>query len=249
MKTLVLLLTMLLVVPLAHVHSQSAKEIIQKANDLSQGNTNESIMKMTVVRPTYTRTIGFKTWSKGTEFSMALISEPAKEKGQAFLKRQNEMWNWIPNIQRMVKLPPSMMSQGWMGSDFTNDELLKESSLVIDYTHTLLGSETVNNIDCYKIRLETKPEAAVVWGAQIKWISKDGFFQIKSEYYDEDMELVKTELAFDIKTLGDRRLPTRFELIPADKPGNKTIVVIESAVFDKPIADSFFSQQNMKNLR
>jgi outer membrane lipoprotein-sorting protein len=227
----------------------SAKEIIKKANDLMQGQTNESYMRMSIVRPTWQRTIAFHSWAKGRDYSLVIITEPAKETGQTFLKRKNEIWDWVPNIQRMIKLPPSMMSQGWMGSDFTNDDLLKAASIVEDYDHTLLGTEACNGEDCYKIKLIPKANAAIVWGSLIKWVSKKGYFQMKTEFFDEDNQLVKTESASVIKTMGDRELPTHFEIIPADKPGNKTIVEFEKATFNKPIDDGFFSQQNMKTIR
>lgn len=227
----------------------SAKEIVKKAYDLTQGQTSNSEMAMTILRPTWKRTIGFKSWSKGGNYSLALIIEPAKEKGQAFLKRKNEMWNWSPSIQKMIKLPPSMMSQGWMGSDFTNDDLLKAASIVNDYDHTLLGTEMCNAVECYKIKLIPKVNAAIVWGSLIKWISKKGYIQMKTEFYDEDNQLVKTESASEIKRMGDRDIPTHFEIIPADKPGNKTLVDIKKTVFNQPIEDSFFSQQQMKTIR
>lgn len=214
-----------------------------------QGVTNESSMTMTIVRPTWKRTISLKSWSKGSLYSLALVTDPAKERGQTFLKRKNEIWNWVPSIQKMIKLPPSMMSQGWMGSDYSNDDLLKESSIVEDYEHAIVGQEKLDGQDCYKIKLLAKPEAAVVWGHIIKWISKTDYFQLRSEYFDEDGILIKTENASEIKLMGNRRIPTHFEIVPKDKPGHKTIMDIHSAMFDKPIADSFFSQQNMKNIR
>lgn len=142
-----------------------------------------------------------------------------------------------------------MMSQGWMGSDYSNDELLKESSVVVDYNHKLLGKETVTGRECYKIELIPKDDAAVVWGKVIKWITTDGYMQMKSEYFDEDNFLVKTESASDIKMMSDREIPTRFEIIPEDDKGNKTIVIINSIEFDIGIEDTFFSQQNMKRVR
>lgn len=249
MKILKILILALAFSPQAFSQQPSAKEIIKKANDLMQGQTNESYMQMSIVRPTWQRTIAFHTWAKGNEFSLAIITDPAKEKGQTFLKRKNEIWNWVPNIQRMIKLPPSMMSQGWMGSDFTNDDLLKAASIVEDYDHTLLGSEACNGEDCYKIKLVPKANAAIVWGSLIKWVSKKGFFQMKTEFYDEDNQLVKTESASAIKNMGDRDIPTHYEIIPADKPGNKTIVDMQKVIFNKPMDDSFFSQQNMKTVR
>jgi outer membrane lipoprotein-sorting protein len=249
MKYLMLPIALIISGLTAKSQQPTAKEIIKKANDLMQGQTNESYIRMSIVRPTWQRTIAFHSWGKGGEYSLVIITDPAKEKGQTFLKRKNEIWNWVPNIQRMIKLPPSMMSQGWMGSDFTNDDLLKAASIVEDYDHTLLGSEICNGEECFKIKLVPKPNAAIVWGSLIKWISKKGYFQMKTDYYDEDNLLVKTESASAIKNMGDREIPTHFEIIPADKPGNKTIVDFYKTIFNKEIDDGFFSQQNMKTIR
>ncbi len=231
------------------ISAQNATEIIKKANDKERGITNKGTMTMTIVRPTWSRTVKFKTWGKGREYSMTLITYPAKEKGQTFLKRQNELWNWNPTISRMIKLPPSMMSQGWMGSDYTNDDILKESSIVVDYSHKIIGSEKVSGYDCYKIEMTPKEEAVVVWGKLIKWVSKKDYLQLKSVYYDEDGYVVKTEIGKDVKKLGGRLLPTTIEILPEDEPGNKTLVIINSVEFDVPMKESFFSQQNMKRLR
>ncbi|MCU4174782.1 outer membrane lipoprotein-sorting protein [Carboxylicivirga sp. N1Y90] len=230
--------------------AQEAKAIVKKADDKMQGETSSiAVMSMIIKRPTYERNLAFKAWTKGTKYSMTLVTEPVQERGQTFLKRDREMWNWNPRISRMIKLPPSMMSQGWMGSDFTNDDALKKSSIVEDYNHTLLGEATVDNEDCHHIELIPTEEAAVVWGKVIMWISKDEFIQMKIEYYDEDEFLVKTELAHNITTMGGRVIPSQMEIIPADKPNQRTIVNIESIEFNVPIKDSFFSQQNMKRIR
>jgi len=230
--------------------AQDAKAIVKKADDKMQGETSSvAVMSMIIKRPTYERNLAFKAWTKGTKYSMTLVTEPVQEKGQTFLKRDREMWNWNPRISRMIKLPPSMMSQGWMGSDFTNDDALKKSSIVDDYKHTMIGEETIDDQVCHHIELIPTEEAAVVWGKVIMWISKDEFIQMKIEYYDEDEFLVKTELAHNITTMGGRVIPSQMEIIPADKPNQRTIVNIESIEFNVPIEDSFFSQQSMKRIR
>ena len=232
------------------LNGQDAREIIKKADEKMQGEeTSQSTMTMTIVRPTWERVITFKNWTKGRDYTLALITSPAREKGQTFLKRENEMWNWNPTINRLIKLPPSMMSQGWMGSDFSNDDLLKESSIVVDYTHKIIGEEDIDGWNCHKIELIPHEDAAVVWGKILKWVSRDEFLQMKSEYYDEDDYLIKTELAYDVKTMDGRLIPSKFELIPEEEEGNKTIVVMDEILFNKPISDGFFSQQNMKTVR
>jgi outer membrane lipoprotein-sorting protein len=227
----------------------TAKEIIKLADDKNRGLSSKGEMTMTIVRPDWTRSVKMKSWSKGNDFARVLITAPPKEKGQVFLKRRSEMWNWVPSIDRMVKIPPSMMLQSWMGSDFTNDDLVQQSSIVKDYTHKLLGKENIRGLECYKIELIPLPDATVVWGKIITWITTSGFDMWKSEYFDEDMLLINIENAYDIKNNGDRLIPTRMEIEPVTKKGQKTILTINNMLFNIPIEESFFSQQNMKKIR
>jgi hypothetical protein len=250
-STIVYLTGLVLAVTFKSAYSQelSAREIVKKADDKGRGQTSQGIMTLTIVRPDWTRSISLKSWSKGTEYSLIYILAPAKEKGQVFLKRQNDIWNWVPSIERLIKIPPSMMMQSWMGSDYTNDDLVKESSIVVDYTQKLLGREKVRDMECYKIELIPLPDAAVTWGKIITWITVDGFNQWEVEYYDEDSTLINVMNASDIKRMGDREIPTKLEIDPVNKKGNKTILVINSMIFNQPISESFFSQQNMKSLK
>ncbi|MDA3778842.1 MAG: outer membrane lipoprotein-sorting protein [Bacteroidales bacterium] len=236
-------------VGLQMLNAQNPTEIITKADNKFNGETSSHAkMKMTIKRPTWERTLEFKYWTKGKDYSLTVVTAPAKEKGQTFLMRGTEMWNWIPSISRMIKLPTSMMSEGWMGSDYTNDDIMKESSMIVDYNHKLIGDEIINNQNCYKIEMIPKEDAAVVWGKVIKWISKDEYLQMKTEYFDEDNYLIKTDLAFNIKDMNGRIIPTKFEIIPEDK-NNKTIVELIEIKFNIHIKDGFFSQQNMKRIR
>ena len=188
-------------------------------------------------------------WSKGLDFYLIYITAPAREKGQVFMKRYNEMWNWVPSIKKMIKLPPSMMAQSWMGSDFTNDDLLKESSIVVDYTHSIIGEDTIDGYDCYKIELIPKEDAAVVWGKIISWIAKGKYYQLKNEFYDEIGTLINTQYGSEIRNVGDRSLPTKLVMIPADKPENQTILNLIDMEYNKKISNNFFSQQNMKRVK
>lgn len=229
--------------------AQSALEIVKKSDDKMQGNSNKSEMKMTIIRPDWKRDITMKGWALGREYSLILITGPARDKGQAFLKRKNEMWNWQPSIDRVIKLPPSMMMQSWMGSDFTNDDLVKESSIVEDYTHTLKGDSVINGLSVYKIELIAKPDAPVVWGKIIAFIDKKEFNQLLVKYYDEDDVLINTLVLSDIKKIGGRVLPTKLEMIPADNPRQKTVIEYMNLEFDIGLKEDFFSLQNMKRVR
>ena len=250
------LLNLLILIGLSGYYSSlaaqtmSASEIVKKADEKFNGEKSGiSTMVMTIVRPSWERTVEFKSWTLGRENSLTLITAPAKDLGQTFLKRGQEMWNWNPSINRLIKLPPSMMSQGWMGSDYTNDDILKESSVVNDYTHEIVAEELIGDRLCYKIRMVAKENASVVWGHQFRWIDKKDLLVLKAELYDEDGYLVRTELGSGIKVMDGRVIPTLLELLPADEKGNKTIVTIKDIKFNVPIEESFFSQQNMKNIR
>lgn len=228
----------------------TATGIIKKADEKFNGEESGiSVMAMTIVRPTWERTIEFKGWNKGSEYSLTLITAPSGEKGQTFLKRGNEMWSWNPTISRLIKLPPSMMSQGWMGSDYTNDDILKESSIVTDYSHKIVGEEVLDGRNCYKIEMLAHEDAAVIWGKQIRWIDKKDFLFLKAELYDEDDYLIRTEIGKDIKSMDGRLIPTIIELIPEEEEGKKTVIEVKEIEFNVPIEDRFFSQQNMKRVR
>jgi len=248
MKTLITLV--LILYPLSFIKAQDASEIVKRANDKINGEESSySEMKMTIIRPEWQRTLELKNWTKGTEYALSLITAPARDKGQSFLKRGSEMWNWNPTISRMIKLPPSMMSQGWMGSDYTNDDILKESSVVEDYTHEITGEDEIEGRLCYRIKMTAREDAPVIWGYQIRWIDKENYLFMKAELYDEDGYLVRTELGKNIKIMDGRLIPSVLELIPEDEEGYKTIVEIEEIKFNISIDDNFFSQQNLKRVR
>ena len=232
----------------AIAQTPTAKEIIQKSDEKSRGRTSQGEMVMTVIRPDWSRSVTIKSWEKGDRLTMLLVTAPAKDKGQVFLKIKTDMWNWVPSIEKMVKIPPSMMMQAWMGSDFTNDDLVKESSIVKDYTHRLVGKDTVRSQLCYRIELTPLPSAAVTWGKVLMWVTVADYLQWKAEFYDEDGELVNVMNASVVKRMGDREIPTRLEIVPVGKRGHKTVIDIRSTVFNQPMEDAFFSQQNMRRL-
>lgn len=229
--------------------AQDALDIITKADQKRRGDTGYATMTVTIVRPRWEREMSLKTWSKGRDFSLILVTAPARDKGVVFLKRDKEIWNWVPSIDRNIKLPPSMMMQSWMGSDFTNDDLIKESSIVEDYVHTLEGDSLIEGREVYKIRLVPKPEAPVVWGQIYSWIDKTDYMELRTELYDEDGELVNEVLFSDIRKLDGRLLPAVMTYIPVDKPGHKTVITYKDVDYDVPLDNDFFSLQNMKRVR
>ncbi|EHK0751077.1 outer membrane lipoprotein-sorting protein [Vibrio parahaemolyticus] len=230
-------------------YAESAFDIVQKSDQAMRGKSSYSEATMEIVRPDWTRSMTMKSWTKGTELSLVLVTAPAKDKGSASLKRHREMWNWVPSIERVIKIAPSMLSQSWMGSDFTNDDLINQSSIVVDYQHALLGNDSFEGDKVWVIEAMAKPDAPVVWNKVTLWISQSTYLQRKVEFYDEFDERVNVLTTYDVKELGGRKIATRMEMKPVDKPGNKTIFTTHQAQFDFDINDDFFSQQQMKSLR
>lgn len=229
--------------------SQDAKEFIKKADQLMRANSSYAEFKMEIIKTDWSRTYGMKAWALEPDYSLIYVTEPARDKGTVTLKRKKEVWNWIPSVQKVIKIPPSMMLQSWMGSDFTNDDLVKESSVVTDYEHTILREEEYEGYNCYIVESIPKPEAGVVWGKLLTWVSIKEYFQLKTEFYDEDGTLVKTYIGTDIKELGGRKIPTHWEMIPEDRPGEKTEFDYIDIKFNIDVNESFFSEQNMKRVR
>ncbi len=254
MKKSSLILCFVLILGQFHVFAQTddlrAREIVKKAQNITLGINSSSTMTMQIVRPEWSRTVSMQTWSMGTEYYLIYITAPARDKGQVFLKREKNMWNWMPSIGRMIKIPPSMMMSSWMGSDFNNDELMKENSLVVDYLHKIVGEETVDGYACYKIQLIPLPQAPVVWNKVFLWISKAHDFSLRAEFYGKNDELINEQISSEIKMMDGRLIPSKMIIKPVQKEGQQTLLIIDEIKFDDPsITNDMFSQQMMKQIR
>lgn len=232
----------------AVLQAQTAKEIVQKADDKLRGTTSQVELTIRTVRPKWTRSMDVKAWIKGSDYSLILIQSPPRDRGIAFLRRKKEVWNWMPVLERTIKLPPSMMNQSWMGTDFTNDDLVKESSVVNDYDHRMAGDTMIDNRNCYIIQMIPKPEAAVVWGKLIVCIDKKEYLELHTRFYDEDGKLINIMNAFDVKMMDNRLIPTRFEMIPMDKKNQKTEMIYRSVQYNRPLEDGFFTPEKMRTV-
>lgn len=228
--------------------AQTATEVVKTADEKMRGNSSQAEMLIRITRPTWSREMKVKTWMTQPDHALILIQSPVRDKGIVFLKRGKEVWNWMPALERIIKLPPSMMSQSWMGTDFTNDDLVKESSAVKDYTHQFVGDTLLDGRSCHIIEFIPKPSAAVVWGKLLVCIDKKDFLELYTEFYDEEGQLMNTMKAYDIKNMDGRIIPTRVEMIPADKKNQKTEIIYISILFNRKIESGFFSIENMKRV-
>lgn len=230
----------------ARAAQPDARGILDSVERLLWGKTLQGRFEMSVRTPSWQRKLKLQVWVERPERSFIRVTAPAKEAGIASLRIQSEMWNYLPSIERVIKLPPSMMLQPWMGSDFTNDDLVKESSIINDYRHRLLDDVMVDNAPAYRIEALPKPDAAVVWGKIVYTVRQNDLIPIKEEFYSERGELVRTLTFSDVRTIGGRTMPTRWEMRPAAKPGNLTTVVIEQANYDTFIDPDVFTQRNLQ---
>ena len=224
----------------------SGREIVERVENLLWARTLQGDFEMTISTPRWQRTLGLRVWMERPTRSFIRVVSPAKEAGVGSLRIASEMWNYLPNIERTIKIPPSMMMQPWMGSDFTNDDLVKESSAVEDYTQRVLRTENVDGIAAYVVEAIPKPEAAVVWGRIVYWVRKADFIPLKEEFYSERGELARIMTFSDVKPIGGRLIPSRWDMRPTAKPENRTTVTIKNAVYDKPVDPEIFTQRNLQ---
>ena len=226
-----------------------AKEIVRRSDSTMRGSSSYAEMTMRIVRPDWSREMSLKAWSLGDDYSLILVTAPARDKGTVTLKRGTEVWSYVPGIERVIKIPPSMMLQSWLGSDFTNDDLVKESSIVQDYEHTLTGDSVVDGNACYRIRMIPHEDAAVVWGKVVLFITKEHYLQVRTELFDEDSVLTKILSGERIRQMGGRMVPSRLTMQPVDKPDQRTVLEYSDLDFNVDLEESFFSLQNMKRVR
>jgi outer membrane lipoprotein-sorting protein len=224
-----------------------AREVIRKMDLLMRGDSSFGSYRMTITDPDWERTLTLNAWELRTgKKTFIQILSPAKEAGIVTLKIDFEMWNYLPRVERIVKIPPSMMLQPWMGSDFTNDDLVKASSIVADYSHEILAEETISGHDAYKVELIPNPDAPVVWGRIFAWVRKSDSMPLRQEFFAEDGELIRV-LRFDnIREVRGREVPTYWEMIPVGEKGRQTVMEVLDLEIDAEIDESIFTLRNLK---
>ena len=201
---------------------KTGKEIVASVEARLWGNTVLGKYEMTITTPYWKRTLKLQMWMRRPEKSFVRILSPAKEAGIGSLRIKSEMWNYLPKVERVIKIPPSMMLQPWMGSDFSNDDLVKESSMINDYTHKVAGFENYKGTEVYRVISTPKPDAAVIWGSIVYLVRKSDLMPVRQEYIDERGKIIKVLSFSKIRKFGDRFLPSLWEMQPTQKPGNFT---------------------------
>lgn len=231
----------------AFAKEPQALDVIAKAWDYMRGKTSVCQIKMTVHRSNWERVSVLKAWTRGRNDSIFQITSPKKDKGNGTLKIGRDMWTYNPKINRVIKIPPSMMSQSWMGSDFSNNDLSKADGILNDYTHEIEATSQENGITVYGIKSFPKPDAPVVWGMQKLKIREDGII-LEQRFYDEDMAVKKILTTSDIKKMGKKFFPSRWVMraMDADSKEDYTLLEYESLEFDVPLQNNFFTLNALK---
>jgi outer membrane lipoprotein-sorting protein len=237
----------LILYPLALIYSQTAEEIIQKAEDAVKGeNTAQGKFKMTIHTEDFTRQLVMESWWQGNKNSLIITLSPTKEKGNKTLKIGNEMWQYLANTETTIKIPPSMMLQSWNGSNFTNDDLVRESNLAKDYTQKIIGNEKIDGNETWKILLTPKPDAPVVWGKLYYWVRKKDYLPALVQYFDEKGNMVRYLVYSDVKDFNGRKLPAKWTMYDKTKKDNYTQIEILSMDFNTKIPARKFSFQELE---
>jgi len=238
---------LLMGLPLSAVADEDlARELLEGTDDMYRGESSVSTMTMTVQTERWTRSISMKIWTQGEERSLIQILSPPKEAGMATLKVEDNIWNYLPKVDRTMKVPASMMSGAWMGSHFTNDDLVKESRMADDYTYSVTDEPSTNPDGLYVVECTPRPDAPVVWGKVVVKVRGSDRIPTEITYWDEKGELARTMLFEEIQVMAGRSIPTRMKLIPADKPDEYTEMVYDSIEFDADVPDSTFTLQALK---
>jgi outer membrane lipoprotein-sorting protein len=224
----------------------SPKEVLDIVDDLYRGKSSHGKMEMIITTAYWKRTLGLEFWSKGKEKSLIRMLAPKKEKGTTTLRSGNDIWNFLPKVKRVIKLPSSMMSASWMGSHFTNDDLVKESRMADDYTFEISFEGERDGLEIIEISCHPKPDAAVVWGKVMVTVRRDDYTPLDIKYYDEDFKLARTMTFSEVGTVGDRTLPKVLTVLPADKPKERTVIRYSHINFDLELRDDLFSIRTLQ---
>ncbi|WP_457553444.1 outer membrane lipoprotein-sorting protein [Desulfobacula sp.] len=224
----------------------TAETIVKNAFDYWRGEASVSTIVMTIHRPDWIRSMTIKAWTQGESDSLFVITKPARDRGNATLKAGNRMWIYNPKANRIIKLPPSMMSQSWQGSDFSNNDLAKTDSLIKDYVHTLENTTVDQGKKIYSIKSMPKPEAPVIWG-MIKLTIREDNILLSETFFDEDHKAVKIMTAWDIRKTDDKLFPMKWKMEKSDAKDEYTRFVYEKIKFEKSLNKNIFTRTNLKN--
>jgi len=247
MRKIILLLG-LLTLSSSMAQEKDATELVRMAMDHWRGLTSHSSMTMTIHRPDWERTMTMESWSKGDKLSLVRVIEPRKDAGNGTLLNDNNMWSYTPKINRIIKVPSSMMSQSWMGSDFSNKDISKSTDIIDQYDHELTATEERDGHVHYTITSIPHEEAAVVWGKEVLVI-RDDFVMMEQQFWDQDGEMVKSLKTLEVADMGERSVAKIIRMSKVETPDEWTQMTANSIEFDIELSANLFTLSNLRNPR
>ncbi len=247
-KSVLMLLLVVLVVPIWAQSDDAINvdSLVHEVDRLYRAQSSYAEIEMEIITPHWERTLRMKAWSQGMDKTFIRITAPAREEGMGTLRIEDEMWNYLPKANKVIKIPPSMMMGSWMGSDFTNDDLVREFSLFDDYTYELIEPDSGDE-HLHYINLVPHEDLPVVWGNIVVGATKDEILPVWQKYYDERGDLMRVLYYYDVREMGGRRLPTVLEMVPQNEEGDKTIIRYLDLNFNVEPDPETFSLRNLRS--
>lgn len=249
MKRYLLILLVFFIAPAAAAPGQQdAKAIVRAALDHWRGLSSYTEMTMVIHRPEWERSMTMRAWTKGNKLSLVRVVEPKKDRGNGSLTNDKNMWSFSPKVNRVIKVPSSMMRQSWMGSDFSNKDIARADDIVDDYVHTILSEEQIDGVTVYEIQSVPDEDAAVVWGREVLKIRSDHIV-LQHAFYDQDGELIKQLQTFDIAEMGGRMVAKRQRMSKTEDPEEWTEIQVNDVEYAIELKESLFTLANLRNPR
>ena len=227
---------------------RDAKELVRAAMDHWRGINSYSEMTMTIHRPDWERSMSMRAWSEGDKLSLVRVTAPKKDAGNGTLLKDNDMWSYSPKINRIIKIPSSMMSQGWMGSDFSNKDISKSTDILDQYDHSLISQAQEDGHTVYTIEAVPHEDAATVWGKEVLKI-RDDFVLLEEQFWDQDGELIKVMRASDVTEMGGRSVARVLRMGKLETPDEWTEMTVSTIEFDLELPSGIFTLSNLRNPR
>ncbi len=230
----------------ADASNLNPRKILESVDDIYRSNTSHGILTLAVTTTNWQRTLTLEQWSKGKNKHLIKVLKPKKEKDLATLRVDTNVWNYMPKVKKVVKIPSSMMSSSWMGSHFSNDDLVKQSRMVKDYDYSTSFEGIRDGIDIVEITCVPKMNAAVVWGKVEVIVYKEDFIPLRLIYYDEDLNLSRKLEFSNIQIIDNKKIPLKMQMVPENEPGESTTIQWKEIKFDLTISDDFFSLRKLQ---
>ena len=230
----------------ANASNLNPKKILDGVDDVYRSNASHGILTLAVTTTNWQRTLTLEQWSKGKNKHLIKVLKPKKEKDLATLRVDTNVWNYMPKVKKVVKIPSSMMSSSWMGSHFSNDDLVKQSRMIKDYDFSISFEGIRDGIDIVEITCFPKMNAAVVWGKVEVIVYREDFIPLRLIYYDEDLNLSRKLEFSNMQIIDNKKIPLKMQMVPENEPGESTTILWKEIKFDLTISDDFFSLRKLQ---